>query len=505
VAGTAGEPASPEQVAIEAAEESDLLDTPHAGPAAIRGSVIRATGYSLGLLLSLVSAPLLIRHLGQADFGRYFTVVSLIAIVAGVTEGGLNTIALREYTTSTGADRDRLMANLLGMRLSSSVLGGLLALTFAIAAGYDGVLVAGTALAAVGMVMQVTQTMLVAPLQSSLRFGWATAIDLLRQVITVAAIVALVLLGAGLLPFLATPIPACLIALAVTVALVRHLTPLRPRFVFAEWRPLVADTFAYAAAIALNAVYFRISVVLMSLLATAVQTGYFSTSFRVVEVVIGLPALIMASAFPILARSAHEDPERFRFTAGRLFEVGVLLGCWFVVCLEVGAPLAIKILGGPAAEPAIPVLRIQALAVLATFITLSCGFPMLALRRHRELLVANVAALAASAALTVALVPAFEARGAAAAAVTAETVLAAVTAVLLVRSGAAVRLPVSSLAVGLVAGVGALAAGLLLPVPDVLGIVLAAVVYPLALLAMGRFPTEFRDGLRGFEARLRTR
>ncbi|MDX6657771.1 MAG: hypothetical protein QOH62_2564, partial [Solirubrobacteraceae bacterium] len=51
----------------------DLLDTPAAGPAALRGSALRTAGYVLALVLSLAAAPLLIRHLGQVRFGRYIT------------------------------------------------------------------------------------------------------------------------------------------------------------------------------------------------------------------------------------------------------------------------------------------------------------------------------------------------------------------------------------------------------------------------------------------------
>ena len=49
---------------------------------------MRAGGYAVGTLLGLASAPLLIRHLGIDDFGRYVAVTSLVTIIAGFTEGG---------------------------------------------------------------------------------------------------------------------------------------------------------------------------------------------------------------------------------------------------------------------------------------------------------------------------------------------------------------------------------------------------------------------------------
>src|SRR3954468_8274483 len=189
------------------APEPELLDTPHAGAVAVRGSVLRAGAYTGSVLLALVSAPLLIRHLGIREFGRYVAVLSLVTIVSGMTEAGLNAIAMREYTTAPAERRPRLMANLLGVRLALGVVGVLAAVAFAAVAGYGAALVAGTALAGVGMVVLLAQSLLTVPLQVELRLGWVSALELVRQLVVVLLIVALVVAGAGVTPFLAYAVP----------------------------------------------------------------------------------------------------------------------------------------------------------------------------------------------------------------------------------------------------------------------------------------------------------
>jgi hypothetical protein len=89
--------------------ESDLLDTPAAGPAAVRGSMLRVGGFVIGGVLSIVSLPLLTRHLGFSDYGRYATVISLVTIVQGVTDVGLGQIGVREHATRPAADRAGMM------------------------------------------------------------------------------------------------------------------------------------------------------------------------------------------------------------------------------------------------------------------------------------------------------------------------------------------------------------------------------------------------------------
>ena len=81
--------------------------------------------------------------------------------------------------------------------------------------------VLGTLLAGIGMILQVTQDLLDVSLQATLRFGWVTLAEFLRQFISVVLAIALVLAGAHLLGFFFVTIPAGLIALMLRAACAR--------------------------------------------------------------------------------------------------------------------------------------------------------------------------------------------------------------------------------------------------------------------------------------------
>jgi O-antigen/teichoic acid export membrane protein len=477
--------------------ERDLLDTEAAGPKALRGSFLRTGSYVAGVLLSLISAPLLIRHLGVSDFGRYVTVISLVTIVGGFTEGGLNSLVLREFATLSDERRREMMHSAIGIRIMLTLVGVALAIAFAAVAGYGSTLVLGTALAGAGLLLQLLQSLLSVTLQAQLRFGWVSASELVRQVVNVTLLVGLILGGAGILPLLAVAIPASAVSLAVTVPLVLHSISLRPSFHAERWWRLLRETVPWAVISAVNIVYFRISIVLMSIVASATQTGYFATSFRITEVLIGVPALLIGAAFPILARAERDDRERFDFASGRIFELALLVGTWMVLCLEVGASFAIHVLAADKADPSIAVLRIQGLAVLASFVSVACGFPLLTMRRYRAVLYINIGALILSGTLTLALAPSLGARGAAIAAVVAEAGLATAEAIVLTRSARRVRLSFGAVPVAAIAGGVAVAVGLALPLHPLIAIVVASVIYGAMLRLLGRFPPEIRELLGG--------
>jgi O-antigen/teichoic acid export membrane protein len=481
---------SPEAIALDQAEV-DLIGSDAAGPAALRGSVLLGGGYAATIGLSLISAPLLIRHLGISDFGRYTTVLALVTVVNGLTDAGLMNIALREWASHTGEVRGRLMASLLGIRLELSAVGVVVGVLFALVAGYDSTLVLGTLVAGVGMIFTAVANLLTASLQGELRFGWVTVINLTRQVVAVALLVALVLAGAGLLPLLASSSVAGVAVLAFAAFLVRRQMPLRPRFKDTGWLPLVRDTLPYAAAIAVNTFYFRITIVVMSLIATAQQTGYFATSFRVTEVLVGVPAVAIGAAFPILSRSAHSDPDRFANATERIVDLSVIGGVGLGLGVALSAPWVVEVLAGPAGAPAGPVLQIQAIGSAATFLTMACGFVFLSLRRHTILLVANGGALVANIVLTLVLVHADQARGGAIAAAGAETCLAIGLLIALMRAQVS-RIRVAPLLITLAAGLAGASPLLVSGVHPLVRTVAGTAIYVLALAVCKRIPPEIR-------------
>ena len=151
--------------------ELDLLDSPTAGPAAIRGGVLRVVSYLAGTLLGVGSAALLFRHLGVVDTGRYSLAIYLVAIVAGVSDLGLTAIGVREFSIRTGPARDSLARNLLGFRIALSSVGVVAITLFAVIAGDGAAFAFGVALAGIGLILQSAQSTLVISLISNLRLG----------------------------------------------------------------------------------------------------------------------------------------------------------------------------------------------------------------------------------------------------------------------------------------------------------------------------------------------
>lgn len=469
--------------------EAHTLDDRSTGARVIRGSAYRTVGYAAMVLLSLVSIPLITRHLGVEDFGRYVSVSTLMVVVSLVADAGLTTVGIREFAVRDAAGRARLMQNLLGLRIVVSCAAVVVVVGGMAAAGSEDVLIGGAALAGIGVILLMVQHAFTIPLHAELRLALATGLEVLRQALTVAGMVVLVAVGAGLLPFLAVTAPVGLIVALITIAALRRSVELRPRLQRDEVRYLLRESVPAAAASTLYTLFYRVGILMVSLLATATQTGYFATSFRVVEALVPVPGMLVTAANPALARFAETDRPRFVAAMQQLFDVSLILGVASILGVVFMAQPAIDVIAGSEFQPAVDILRIQAIGLGATFMIVLLNAGLWIQRQKRELVIGNAIGVVAAAGFTAAAVPLGGVEAGAAAMVAAEALLGIYLAAALLRPNRDVRPSLERLPP--VAAAGLLAAAVwLAPVPAVPQTAIALAVYFGVLYALGALPRE---------------
>jgi O-antigen/teichoic acid export membrane protein len=479
---------------------ADLVETtgPDVGLKVIRGTSIRGLGYGVGMALTALSSIFLLRYLGVADFGRYMTVTSIVAIAGGLTDAGLTAVGTRELATRSAEERKSLMANLLGLRLVVTPLGVVVAVVFALVAGYDTTIVLGTVVAGVGLVLIAVQGTMVIPLMVDLQIGRVTLIEVARQAAMLVGIVLLVGAGAGLLPFFGVSIGVGLVALGLMPFVAGQGVAWRPAIVLREWRTLVVEALPLAAAVVVGIIYFRLLIILMSLLSSDVETGLFATSFRVVEILYGIATLAVTVALPVLAGAAA-DRKRVQYMIQRLVEVSVISSTYLVLMVFLLAEPVLRILGGVQYTAAVPVLRIQSLALLPVFLGQVIVVGLIAVHRQSIQLIANCLAIPLLVVLGLTLIPARGAQGGAIAAVVAEFGFALSLLVLFVRQEPTLRPKFGFLwKIAIVSAMGAAGAFVpwILDLPSLVEASVATVAFAIGLLVTDAVPPEVRDAVR---------
>jgi O-antigen/teichoic acid export membrane protein len=258
---------------------------------------------------------------------------------------------------------------------------------------------------------------------------------------------------------------------------------------------MLARILPYSAAVILSVLYFRVAQIMVSLLSTDVQTGYFGVSFRVLEAITMIPPLLVSSALPILSRTALNDSERFAYAGRRVTEVMMIAGVGLALVLFLGAQVAVDVVAGPGFEPAVDVLRILAVALIGTFVIAARGYALLSLDHTRAILVANAVAMAVVCAAGIPLIHAHGAKGGAIALVVAELTLAAGYELALTRRRRELSVPAGFVARVALAGLVAVVPLELLGIAPLAAAAIGAVVYVLALLVLGALSADLRRDL----------
>ena len=460
----------------------------------VRGGMVRTLGYVVGTLASLISVPLIFRHLGVVGSGRYVTVVTIVGVVGGIVEAGLTGVGIREHALRSKVSGDVLLRDLLGLRLTVALVAGAITVAFMTVAGYERVLVVGAAVVGVGVLVDSAATTYGVWLATTLRLGWLTISQVARQLATVVLALAVVLGEASLFPFFVVFAVAPLAQLAITYAVTRNAIPHLPSIDVRRWWALFRVALPYAAATAAGIVFFRVTVILMSLLAPVEETGYFGAPFRILEVLGGGATFVVGAAFPVLVRAAHSDRTRLGYALQQMFDTSLILGAWLALMTVGGAELAISIIAGPEFEPSVSVLRIQGVAMLDAFLVATWSYALLSLAAYRQLLLANGIALAVAACACILLIPSLGAVGGAIAAVISGIVRTSGYAVALIRGRPELRPSlrvVPPVAAATVLGAAIIAFSAL---PAMVTLTFASVAYAVVIAASGAIPAEIRAG-----------
>ena len=467
----------------------------------VRGGLLRAVAYTVVNLSGLAGSVVLLRHLGVADFGRYGTVVALVAIATGLADAGLNITGSRELSLlPPGEQRRRLMGALLGARLVLLVLAGLCAIAFAMVAGYSSNIVAGTALVAVGAILVGVQSTLTLPLVVQLRNGRLSINEVLKQAVLVAGVLVLALGGAALLPFFALQVLVGVVALLAVPLLVARADLAWPSLSMHDLRHLAFTALPVALAAVLTAFYVRILIVMASLLTSEYETGLFVTSSRVLEMIGGLALLVTGVILPVATVAARDDRPRIRYVLEHTTKLALLAGGLLALLVVVAARPIVVLLGGQEFAAAAPVLRLQAPVVLTVFLVYSWTTFLIADGRRRALVQCMLVGTSALLVTGVPLIAEFDAEGAALAAVVADVILVAVTfrAVRRVGDGRVglQRAYLARYVTALALGAGAALATVVVA-PAVVAAAAAAVIFAGAAFALRIVPAEITALLPG--------
>lgn len=454
--------------------------------------------------LGIVSVGISTRYLGVEAYGALAVALAFATLLNVVADGGIWTIGARELAKRP-QDTRRIFGTILtlGLGLSLLAVAVALAVAFLVFGGED------DALTREGILILLLTVPLAAPFGAvnayfiAAQQAWVGAIGVVTSsVVQLIVLVVVTSLDAGFSGVVGAYVAASVAQGLVILPLARGRVTLRPSWDLALARQLLRWTLPLSGATLVYSLYWRIDILLLSLLASERQVGLYGLSFRAVDALVLLPQFVMITLLPEFARLA-DHRERLQQIAQKAFTVMQVGALALVTIFIAFAREIVTVIGGPEFGDAALVLEILIVGVGLTYMGNVLAQVLLAVNRQNQLFGVALALLPANVALNLALIPLWGARGAAVGFTASELLHVALLALLYRRYSALPR-PQRALQLLAAAGlVAAVASAKLLPFLDgvdpalvlAVGFPLSAGTFVAALYAFRCMPPELHANL----------
>lgn len=343
-----------------------------------KNALYKLLGDGVGIVCNFVFMTYAARRLGADGFGVLGTTLLITELVGAGTELGLTTLVARDVARSDGG-ADRLVRNIVGLRLVLSPFVPLISLLGCMLFGYN-----ANRLMVVAVMSLATSLILLSSIFNALFQGMqrldivsigkvTESLGRLMLAVLVFQFTNSVLLLSG-----AYVVSNAVWLLIAAIIFAPRIANLKPLIEVEAWRSILAKSLPFWGSAALVLFSYRINPLLVSLLYGDETTGIYLATYKLRDVLGAIPLAVSSAVFPLFARY-HQDSGNLR----KIYDLAL------VAVFAIGLPLAVFV--ASQAEPivllvygkdfinTVPVLRLFIWYILMIFLNWISGNLLLAI------------------------------------------------------------------------------------------------------------------------------
>ncbi|OGY45694.1 MAG: hypothetical protein A2744_02475 [Candidatus Buchananbacteria bacterium RIFCSPHIGHO2_01_FULL_44_11] len=349
-------------------------------------TIIQIFGKIATISLALVSFGLMTRYLGQAGFGYYTTVYAFLAIFGILIDLGLQ-MTTTKLISDPKNNESQIISNALTIRLLASIIFLGLAPIIVLFFPYPRLIKIGVAAATIGFVFASLTATLTSLFQKKLIMQRVVIAEVAAKILFLALLLATVYFNWGLLGVIGATVLDSFLVIVILLYFASRSVTIKLSFEPAVWRQILNATWPIALTIALNLIYFKGDIFIMSLIRSEVEVGIYGAPYKVLEILINVAYLFLGLILPILATAAaSQNWEKFKTMVQSAFNfliivtVPLIVGGYFV-----GEPLMTAI-AGPDFTISGELIKILLIATGAIFIASLFGYVIVAIDKQKQMI-----------------------------------------------------------------------------------------------------------------------
>lgn len=391
-----------------------------------RNSGIFVAGRWAGKLLGLATVILLAPYLLPELFGQYSLIIAFLGFFIFLNDFGVSTLLIREISRD-GSRMQEYLGNALALKIALSVLALALTVIFVHLLGYPPEITLPLSIYAVTILIGGIGSTFSIAFQVQLRQEFEVITEFIERIPYLGVILFVMFTfpkEEAMVPLFAGLVLCVLISNIVKYFLFRRLVSAGLRFDFGLWKSFLKSAWPFAAMTLLTAIYGRIDIIMLSKMAGETAVGFYSSGYRLTDMLTYIPAALTISLFPLMSRYHKTSREKLVNMHSLAFKYLAML----TIPLAVGTTLLsgkiLFLIYGPeffSGEPLAPLnLIILTWAVLFTFLNYVNNYLLNSINREKAGLLVLLGGIVVNVLLNLLLIPAYSYLGAAFATLVAE-------------------------------------------------------------------------------------
>jgi O-antigen/teichoic acid export membrane protein len=376
----AAEPAVLDEVTTALMDATSPTDPSSAAVAApVKHSVIgkniavllgsQAVTWSLALILT-IAVP---RYLGPSGVGQLRLGAAVWAIATVFGELGTTMVVTLEFARDPRSGF-AMVAPVVRLRILGAILGAIGVLVFVVIAGYDLETCVIVGIVGLGLIALMFGDVARAALFGFQWMSVTARTDVITKIVTVAVVVGVLLGGGGTAVVAAAMVvPAVLCAVLLFRAMYSRRDPAKSAVARPTERSVLRKSSPFFYSSLVTAAYGSLDVVIISLVATQEEIGWYAVAATLMGTLLFLPNTIVTSLFPALAQAHDENVGSATELMGRALRTALIVAVPISFGTIVIADPLVTMLFGQAFAPAGPVLATGGMVLLLMFLTILIG------------------------------------------------------------------------------------------------------------------------------------
>ena len=356
-------------------------------------TVVQVASKGITTIIGVLTLGLLTRYLGAKGYGEYTTIFAFLGFFAVIADFGLFSIIVREIAKRP-EDKEKIFGNILALRivlaLTILVLPPLVAYFIP---QYNMNIKTGIAIGAFSSFFILINQAMVAIFQVNLKMDRFVVSDTVGRAVILALIYYLIKIDLGFTPIIFANAIGNLITVILSLALASTFIKIRLYFDWKYWRWVFMESLALGLVVILGLIYFRTGQVILSLFRGSIEVGIYGAPYKILEILITIPAIFIGSVFPIISRYLAANDQRLESALQKSFDFLALMAFPVVVGVFMTARPVMLLLAGPEFIASVLPLQILIFAIGIIFFGTLAGNAIIAASLQKKLLKVYIASV----------------------------------------------------------------------------------------------------------------